>query len=219
MFSYAFKAAGATPSKEDYVQSEEHTYPRSENAAPKMTFSDGAIHFLTKCSIRGLVYAFAQRMCLSGSDKDVVKTKLTEFIELARRSGDISREEAVDLKNEDHLVPRESLIPVCCRDTFGVSGYGMDLLNTAIGTYDWRFVPQQERKNMDPQELSILDNYEAASKAYFEADNIRRQYYTKKATAIINALLAKYGETLRLMDEELLTFLQERFKVETQTAE
>lgn len=219
MFDYAFKDARVTTSKEDYVEATGHTYPRTDNAAPKTTFTDGALKFITTCSIRGFVHAFAHRMCMSGVDKNVAKQKIDEFIELARRSGDISRGTAQSLKDVDCFEARVSMPPTVCRDTFSISGYGMDILDSAIGTYDWRFVPSDERKTMTEQEQAIFDNYDAAAKAFFEADTIRRQYYVKKATAIVSGLLAKYGETLRLMDEELLNYLQQRFKVETPSAE
>lgn len=210
MFNYAFNNADVKPSNEDYAEG-------SALPKPEVCLTDGATRFITKCSISGLIRAFAARMYLSGIAREEVGRKLDEFVELVRRSGDITKAEADDLKKYDFLAARVPTAPVVFRDTFGMSGYAADLSDAAIGTYDWRYVPDEERKNMSDQEKSILDNYEAAARAYFEASTIRSQYYAKRAGAVISGLLTKYGEALRTMDEELLKFLQENFTTENGT--
>lgn len=211
MFDYAFRNK-IGKGVESLVISDGPTYSSATSPVPPPVSA-----FVLKNGVSGIIRAFGYRMSLAGVKPDDVKVKLKDLIEQIRRTGDIDAAFAKELNEMEYTVPESAMSPIVYCDTFGLTRYGLNVLNEAVGTY--ASLDKATRSQLSKEEQAILDNYDKAAKEFFEAQRIRNNYFVGKAVNIIGDMLTKYGETLRNLDEELLNYLQQRFGVNTDQQE
>lgn len=214
MFDYAFKDV-VSKATEDLAESEDSLHATAEaNGTTKL--SSGMNKFFTTSSIRGIIRAIAVRMLLRGESQEDTRAKLNDLIEQVRRTGDIDAATAGRLKTMSYDAINQQCSPITYCDTFSMYKYELDIMTEANGSMSWDLLTREEREAMTEQERSIMDNYIATSKAYWEAKRIREQYFMKRSMRIVLDLLNKYGESIRVLDDELLQYLQERLSANLQ---
>lgn len=207
MFEYAIK-----PSVEDMVVA---TGNSNDNSS---TGSAETITLINTGIIRGLVSAFAMRLAAKGVKQEEITEKISAFINQCFYAGDLDKYAIGWLKNEDWYRRAERAGCICapCGDEDSLWTYAYDISEHALceRTYASQW-GKDYREKLPANERAILDNYEKASEAYYEASRIRDEYFRNKSRVCIKAIIVKYGESLSKLDTELYEFLCERYEIST----
>ena len=212
MFSFA--------SKKTNTSTESLVVEKTVNAAARqsLAISEGARGLMTFGLLRCLICGLARRLVLKGEASEIVSTKLTDFVNELRRSGDLVVDSANDILDMDwYHVPIHSNRSV----TFGgptmdaTFDFFRDILESPADSD--AFVRQCMApcvRDMTEEERALQSNYTKTLKAYNEARDLYWGYYRKRVLNLFRDLLRKYSNTLMQLDPEFCSYALDRVEEE-----
>ena len=165
---------------------------------------------LTGC-IRGIISSMAKLLRLRGDKQNVVAEKIKPFVASCVAGGDLSKEDAEWILSDDWYFSAWDYIPYCSSTHDSLYSLFYSIMEDAKCSKLWNSEAKDwYNAKINEDEKAILDAYNKAEQAYYEARKIRDEYFTKRGALIVHDVLRKYASHLSSIDQEFYNFMAER---------
>jgi hypothetical protein len=206
MFNFALKKQTNKPAQESLV---EKTPEIRDYVA--LNLSEGGRYVVITGTVRGIVSALAKLLRLRGEKPDAIAEKIKPFIASCVSAGDLRKDTAEYILSDDWYFTQSDYIPCYCRPSDSMWSLFNDILEEAKGSKYWNSDLKNDLKlNINPQEKAILDAFETARKAYYDAMRVRDDYFSKRGALIVHDVLRKYAQHISSIDEEFYKFMADQ---------
>ena len=206
MFGFAIKKAPVTKSQESLVEKAPEIRSYKD-----LNLSEGGRQVVITGCIRGFISALARLLAMRGDKPEAIVEKVTPLITSCVSSGDLSKQDAEWIMNDDWYFTQSQYIPCYCTPSDSLYSFFHEILEEAKGSKLWN----SEAKNdygakLSPEEKAILDAFDKAREAYYDAMRRRDEYFSKKGALIVHDVLRKYANLIVNIDEEFYNFMSDR---------
>ena len=176
-----------------------------------LNLSENGRQMIIVACVRGIVSALAKLLRLRGDKQPEVVEKIKPLIVSCVSSGDISKQEAEWILSDDWYFSQSDYIPCYCTPTDSLYSFFHEIVEESKGARIWNTECKREFANkISEEEKAILDAYDKAREAYFDAMRIRDKYFSKKAALLVHDVLRKYSSQISNIDQEFYNFMSQR---------
>ena len=202
MFSFAVKKTPAQ-AQESLVEKD----PEIRNYKSLCLSENGRQMIITGC-VRGIVSALAKLLRMRGDKPEGVVEKIKPFIVSCVSSGDLGKKDAEWILSDDWFFSQTDYLPCYCRPSDSLYSFFHEILEDAKGSRLWSACDREYYGGkISAEEKAILDAYEKAREAYYDAMKIRDQYFAKKGALVVHDVLRKYASQISAIDQEFYNFM------------
>lgn len=203
MFRFAAKNL-STKATESLVEKDDTDIRRSED----LNLSEAARHASILGCLDGIVCALARLLKLKGKAPEEIVETINPLIASCVASGDLSKQNAEWVRDSDWYASSQDYIPSYCTPSDSMWSFYHDIIESTKCSRLWSDdIRRDLEKNIDPQEKAILDAFEKARDAYYDAMRIRDEFFAKKAATVLHDVLRKYESQISAIDEEFFKFM------------
>lgn len=205
MFSFPIKRA-PVKAQESYVEKSPEI--RDHKA---LNLSENGRQMLIMACVRGIVSSLAKLLRLRGDKQPDIVEKIKPFVVSCVSSGDISKRDAEWVLSDDWYFSQSDYVPCYCTPTDSLYSFFYEIIEESKGTRIWN-TECRDRYNakISEEEKAILDAFEKARKAYYDAMRIRDNYFYKKSALLVHDVLRKYAAHISNIDQEFYNFMSRR---------
>ena len=202
MFNFAIKKAPAQ-SQESLVEKS----PEIRDYKSLYLSENGRQALITGC-FRGIVSALAKLLRLKGEKPEAIAEAIKPLIASGVASGDIAKRDAEWILSDDWFFSQSDWLPCYCRPTDSLYSFFYEIMEEAKGSRLWNTDARNYYGGkVTAEEKAILDAFEKARTAYFDAMRVRDEYFAKKGALLVHDILRKYASQISTIDQEFYNFM------------
>ena len=205
MFNFAVKKT-PVQAQESLVEKD----PEIRNFKSLCLSENGRQMIITGC-VRGIVSALAKLLRMRGDKPESVVEKIKPFIVSCVSTGDLGKKDVVVDQcgtMADWYFSQTDYLPCYCRPSDSLYSFFFEILEDAKGSRMWSACDREYYGGkLSDEEKAILDAYDKAREAYYDAMKIRDQYFAKKGALIVHDVLRKYASQISAIDQEFYNFM------------
>ena len=176
-----------------------------------LNLSENGRQLVIVACVRGIVSALARLLRLRGDSQVEVIEKIKPLVVSCVSSGDISKREAEWILSDDWYFAQSDYIPCYCTPTDSLYSFFREIVEESKGARIWNTECKRQFSNkISAEELAILDAYDKAREAYYDAMRIRDQYFAKKSALLVHDVMRKYASQISNIDQEFYNFMSQR---------
>lgn len=202
MFNFAIKKAPAQ-AQESLVEKS----PEIRNFKSLCLSENGRQMIITGC-VRGIVSALAKLLRLRGDKPETIVEKIKPLIVSCVSCGDLGKKDAEWILSDDWYFTQSDYLPCYCRPTDSLYAFFYEILEDAKGSRLWNACDRSYYGGkLSDDEKAILDAFDKAREAYYEAMRVRDNYFAKKGALVVHDVLRKYASQVSAIDQEFYNFM------------